>query len=277
MAAIADSSLGRFLQDCRRRLDPCAFGFEIGRRRTPGLRREEVAQLANISPTWYTCLEQDRGGAPSKEVLNRIAAGLMLNHYEREHLFILAFGHLPEAHYTQPDDITPRLQRVLDALSTSPALIKTATWDVVAWNRAAAAVLTDFSKLPRDRRNILRILFSDSHQRGAHKDWQAVAKYAVGAFRADAARMGASAEIAQLVDELSRSSHEFDVLWRNNEVAGYVEAIKRIQHPQLGALELEWSLFAIQERPDLNMVVYQPTTRESERRIQALIATTHGA
>ena len=128
------------------------------RRRTPGLRREEVAQLANISPTWYTWLEQGRGGAPSKEVLNRIASGLRLTAPEREHLFILAFGHPPENHFRGPDIITPRLQRVLDAMTDSPAIIKTVTWDVIAWNRAAAAVLTDYGALPREKRNILRLM-----------------------------------------------------------------------------------------------------------------------
>jgi transcriptional regulator with XRE-family HTH domain len=103
-----------------------------------GLRREEVAQLANISPTWYTWLEQGRGGAPSREVLGRIAGGLRLTTPEREHLFILAFGHPPETRLIVSDDITPRLQRVLDAFPV-PAIVKTVAWDVIAWNDAAAA------------------------------------------------------------------------------------------------------------------------------------------
>ena len=122
----AIQSLGNFLRARRLRLDPAAFGFIAGRRRTPGLRREEVAQLANISPTWYTWLEQGRGGAPSREVLNRIASGLRLTSTEREHLFILAFGHPPEAQFTISADVTPRLQRVLDAFII-PAIIKTVT------------------------------------------------------------------------------------------------------------------------------------------------------
>ena len=129
-----------------RRLDPATFGFR-GRRRTPGLRREEVAQRANISPTWYTWLEQGRGGAPSADVLNRIAAALMLTDVEREHLFLLGLGRPPEVRYKAAEGVTPRLQRLLDAFEVSPALIKTATWDVVAWNRAAAAVLTDYGAL----------------------------------------------------------------------------------------------------------------------------------
>src|SRR5580700_9485493 len=119
--------LGTYLRDRRTRLDPAALGFSSARRRTPGLRREEVAQRANISPTWYTWLEQGRGGAPSADVLDRIARALMLTDVEREHLFLLGLGRPPEVHYRKGDGVTPRLQRLLDALEPSPALIRTAT------------------------------------------------------------------------------------------------------------------------------------------------------
>src|SRR5215475_5376504 len=125
--------LGTYLKDRRTKLDPAAFGFQSDRRRTRGLRREEVAQRANISPTWYTCLEQGRGGAPSADVLDRISSALMLTHVEREHLFLLGLGRPPEARYQKSEGVTPRLQRVLDALDPIPAIIRTAIWDVVAW------------------------------------------------------------------------------------------------------------------------------------------------
>src|SRR3954470_10667059 len=114
--------LGTYLRDRRARLDPASFGLASGRRRTPGLRREEVAQRANISATWYTWLEQGRGGAPSAAVLDRIAKGLMLTEPEREHLFMLGLGRPPEIRYTPADGVTPRLQRVLDAMPLSPAI-----------------------------------------------------------------------------------------------------------------------------------------------------------
>jgi transcriptional regulator with XRE-family HTH domain len=272
MSAEANNRLGTFLRDRRARLDPVTFGFQAGRRRTPGLRREEVAQRANISPTWYTWLEQGRGGAPSADVLNRIAAGLMLTEPEREHLFILGLGRPPEARYKGAEGVTPRLQRVLDALSPSPAIIKTATWDVAAWNDAAAALLTDYSKLPREGRNILRLMFSDSRVRAAQEDWRSVARYVVGAFRADAARAGAGAEIAQLVEELSRISPEFEALWRDNDVAGHAESVKRIHHPEIGLIELEFSAFAVDGRSDLGMIVYNPANPETAERIRSLVA-----
>lgn len=262
------NTLGTYLRDRRTRLDPTALGFPRGRRRTPGLRREEVAQRANISPTWYTWLEQGRGGAPSAEVLDRIASGLMLTDPEREHLFMLGLGRPPEVRYKPVDGVTPRLQHVLDALEVSPAIIKTATWEVVAWNRAAAALLTDYAKLPRDQRNIMRLMFADPGVRARQEDWQSVARYVVGAFRADAARAGANAEIAQLVEELSRMSPEFAALWRDNDVVAHGEGLKRLHHAELGLLELEFSAFAVDGRPELGMVIYNPATDDVADRIR---------
>jgi transcriptional regulator with XRE-family HTH domain len=120
------------------------------RRRTPGLRREEVAQRANVSATWYTWLEQGRGGAPSVDALERIARALTLNDTEREHLFLLAQGRPPEVRDTASSEIvTPRLQRLLDSLTRSPAFVKNATWDILAWNRAATGGRGEDRRAPR--------------------------------------------------------------------------------------------------------------------------------
>ncbi len=271
MSVPLGNALGTYLRDRRTRLDPASFGFGGGRRRTPGLRREEVAQRANISPTWYAWLEQGRGGAPSADVLNRIAKGLMLTEPEREHLFMLGLGHPPEVRYKAAEGITPRLQRVLDAMDVSPAIVKTPLWDVVAWNRAAAAIFTDYGKLAPNQRNILRMIFADAHVRAAQEDWQSVARFVVGAFRADAARAGATAEIGQFVEELSRLSPEFEALWLANDVNAYGEGLKRLHHEKLGLLELEFSAFAVDGRPDLGMIVYNPVTRAEADRIRAYI------
>jgi transcriptional regulator with XRE-family HTH domain len=264
-----ESLLGTYLKDRRAKLDPAAFGFPPQRRRTPGLRREEVAQRANISSTWYTWLEQGRGGAPSSEVLDRIARALMLTDVEREHLFLLGLGRQPEVRYRR-DEVTPRLQRVLDALEPSPALIRTATWDVVAWNRAATLMLTDYGSLPPGQRNILRFIFLDPRVRAAQYDWQSVARFVVGAFRADAARAGAAVEVQPLVDELSRLSPEFKALWRDNDVQTHGEGLKHIRHAVLGPVAFEYSAFAVDGRPDLSMVVYNPATPEDAEKIRSL-------
>jgi transcriptional regulator with XRE-family HTH domain len=267
-----ESLLGAYLKDRRAKLDPAAFGFSSQRRRTPGLRREEVAQRANISSTWYTWLEQGRGGAPSADVLNRIARALMLTDVEREHLFLLGLGRPPEVRYRKDEGVTPRLQRVLDALEPSAALIRTATWDVLAWNRAATVMLTDYGSLPPKERNVLRFIFLDPAVRAAQYDWQSVARYVVGAFRVDAARAGAAAEVEPLVEELCRLSPEFKALWRDNDVQSHGEAVKRIRHPLLGPIAFEYSAFAVDGRPDLTMVVYNPTTPADADKIRSLSA-----
>jgi transcriptional regulator with XRE-family HTH domain len=265
--------LGTFLKDRRAKLDPAAFGFPPARRRTPGLRREEVAQRANISPTWYTWLEQGRGGAPSADVLDRIARALMLTDVEREHLFLLGLGRPPDVRYRKDEGVSPRLQRVLDALEPSPALIRTATWDVVAWNRAATVILTDYGALPPDQRNILRFIFLDPRVRAAQYDWESVARFVVGAFRVDAARAGAAAEVEPLVEELCRLSPEFKVMWRDNDVRSYGEVVKHIRHPVLGPIAFEHSAFAVDGRPDLSMVVYNPATPADAEKIRSLIGS----
>ena len=267
----SDNLLGNYLRDRRTRLDPSAFGFSAKRRRTTGLRREEVAQRANISPTWYTWLEQGRGGAPSADVLNRIANGLLLTDTEREHLFMLGLGRPPEVRYRAAGGVTPRLQRLLDTLEASPAIIKTATWDVVAWNRAAALVLTDYGKLPAHQRNILRLVFGNAHVRAAQEDWDSLARFLVAAFRADAARAGAVSEVSQLVDELCATSPEFEALWRANDVRVHGEGSKRLQHPTFGMVELEYSGFAVDGRPDLGMIVYSPVDQALAERIRSLV------
>lgn len=270
MPSTTENMLGSYLKDRRARLDPAAFGF-AGRRRTPGLRREEVAQRSNISPTWYTWLEQGRGGAPSADVLNRIAGGLMLTEPEREHLFMLGLGRPPEVRYKAVEGVTPRLQRLLDSLEVSPALIKTATWDVVAWNRAAAVVLADYGALPPSQRNILRRIFCDPRVRAAQHDWDSLARFVVGAFRADAARAGAVSEVSQLVAELCRVSPEFEALWHDNDVHAHGEGVKRLRHPVLGEIELEYSAFAVDGRPDLGMIVYNPVASAVVLQIRSLV------
>jgi len=264
--------LGTYLRDRRMKLDPAAFGLPIERRRTPGLRREEVAQRANISPTWYTWLEQGRGGAPSADVLDRIARALMLTEVEREHLFLLGLGRPPEARYKKNDRVTPRLQHVLDALDPSPAVIRTAIWDVVAWNRAATVMLMDYGSLPPEQRNILRFIFLDPRARATQYDWQAVARFVLGAFRVDAARAGAADEVEPLVHELCALSPEFKAMWRDNEVRGiHGEAVKQIRHPVIGPLAFEFSTFAVDGRTDLSLVVYNPATPADAERIKALM------
>ncbi|WP_454885921.1 helix-turn-helix transcriptional regulator [Sphingomonas oryzagri] len=263
--------LGDYLRTRRTKLDPASLGLPTQRRRTPGLRREEVAQRAHISPTWYTWLEQGRGGKASADVLDRIARALMLTEVEREHLFLIGLGRPPEVHYRGGDGFTPRLQRLLDAMPYSPAIVRTATWEVIAWNRAAAVVLTDYGTLPPGQRNILRMIFCNPHVRAIQFDWESVARGVVAAFRVDAARAGADREITPLVEELCARSPDFARMWRENDVQLHGDGVKRMCHPVLGPIALEYSSFAIDGRPDLGMVVYTPATDTDRNAIRSLV------
>jgi transcriptional regulator with XRE-family HTH domain len=263
--------LGAYLRDRRGKLDPMAFGFSSERRRTPGLRREEVAQRANVSATWYTWLEQGRGGAPSADVLDRISRALELSAVEREHLFLLAQHRLPEVRFEPSDIVSPTLQRVLDAMEFSAAVVRNATWDILAWNRAALAVLGDYPQIAPKDRNVLRILFCRPNVRAKMPDWEHDARFAVAAFRADITRSGASVRAQTLIDELCQISPDFAAMWHDNDVGSYGEGRKHVNHPTAGPFVMTYSTFSVDGQPNLGMVVYTPATAVDAERMRSLI------
>ena len=269
MFLTGENRFGAFLKDRRQRLGPAAFGFS-GRRRTPGLRREEVAQRANISATWYTWLEQGRGGAPSPRVLDSLSEALMLTEAEREHLFLLGIGRPPKAQAASPEGVTPRLQRFLDALAFIPAFVATPHWDIIAWNDAARVALTDYAALSKDDRNILRRMFLDPETRAAQDDWESVARYLVATFRAETARAGENDRAADLLAELSGKSAEFAAMWGDNDVRSTGEGVKRIRHPLAGPIAFEFSSFAVDGRLDLKLVTYTPAGPGDAEKIRRL-------
>lgn len=266
------NALGVFLKDRRSRLDAAHAGVSMTRRRTPGLRREEVAQRAHVSTTWYTALEQGRGGPPSVEVLERLARALALSEVEREHLFLLAQNRPPQVRYQPDHTITPQLQRVLDAMVFSPAFIKTPEWNLVAWNHAAAVVLTDYGQIPPDRRNLLRLMFSEPEVRQRLPNWAAVARSSVATFRAEVTRNGANAHVHALVEELSASYPEFGLWWQDQQLEQHGQGTKHIQHPAAGALHLDYAAFAVEGQPQLQMVVYTPSTAQDQAVVQGMLA-----
>jgi transcriptional regulator with XRE-family HTH domain len=269
-----DNPLGRYLKDRRAKLDPVAFGLPSIRRRTPGLRREEVAQRAHVSVTWYTWLEQGRGGAPSADILDRLSRALALKEVEREHLYLLAQGRPPELHVAASSaEISPRLQRVLDSLDLSPALVKNAAWDIVAWNEAAAAVLIDYETLPREERNVLRLVFCHRRIRETLPEWEQTARFVVSSFRTEVARTGPSERAQSLVDELNRTSPEFAAMWRDHDVRSHGEGTKIIQPLRGKRISFEYSSFAVDGQPGLGVVVYTPATPADTKRVRALIAS----
>ncbi len=271
MAASPENLLGPFLRARRASLDPETCGLRTARRRTPGLRREEVAERANISAKWYTFLEQGRGGAPSSDVLDRLSAALALSSAEREHLFRLALPRAKEVGHEPAEPLSPALSRLLDALEFIPAFVKTSAWDIVAWNRAAAAALTDYGALPPDRRNLLRLLFAEGSAKEGMVDWEKHARFAVAAFRFETARVGTSEAASTLIEELSASSRDFAAMWSDNEVGAHGEGTKIINHERAGVLTFQYSTFAVDGQPDLGLVIFTPATAADTKRIRALM------
>lgn len=266
-----DNPLGSYLKDRRAKLDPAEFGIEATRRRTPGLRREEVAQRANVSATWYTWLEQGRGGSPSSDVLDRLARALALTSAEREHLFLLAQHRPPEIRHQPFEPISAQLQRVLDAMTFSPAVLRTALWDVVGWNAAASVVMTDYALLPQEERNILKLIFCNERVRGHMVNWERDARSAVASFRAEAIKAAPAQALQVMVEELSKASPEFGAIWQDYDIQNYGAGTKHFRHEIAGDLLMEYSSFTVDGRPDLGLVVFTPMTEaDADRVIQLL-------
>ncbi|MFD3308642.1 helix-turn-helix transcriptional regulator [Streptomyces sp. NPDC058694] len=276
MAQSVENSLGVFLRSRRERLDPADIGLTSPtRRRTPGLRREEVAHRADVSVEWYTRLEQGRGGAPSTQVLHSVAEALLLSRAEREHMFSLAHGQRPDVPHKPVDGINSRLRSVLDGFPHAPAYIKTAAWDIVAWNRAARLVLSDYEAMGTEDRNVLRILFLDPSSRTLLRHWEREAGLAVSTFRLELTRWGATDEAESLVQELRARSADFARLWGANDVGTLGEGVKHLSHPIAGDLAMWYSSFAIDDEPGLGMVLYTPNAERDAERIRRLMGDTH--
>jgi transcriptional regulator with XRE-family HTH domain len=273
LAAAPTMTLGGFLRARRARLAP-APGV-AGRRRTPGLRREEVAARAGVSVTWYTWLEQGRGGPPSDHVLEQLSEALELDSSGREVLFLLAQQRPPPLKVTAmtPPVVAPALQRVLDGMPFSPAIIKTPTWDVIAWNAPAAAVLGNYGDLPMEERNVLRRLFGSPEVRQVLPEWEANARFAIGVFRVDIARAGDQRpEIGALAAELLATNAEFRRLWAENDVSGHWTGRKHFSRPDVGEFELETTAYAVDGSDSLSMIVFTPVGPEDVKAVERLMA-----
>ena len=266
-------TLGGFLRARRARLAPAADA--VGRRRTPGLRREEVAARAGVSVTWYTWLEQGRGGPPSDHVLEQLCKALELYSAGRELVFLLAQQRPPPLRFMPAvtPTVEPALQRVLDAMPFSPAIVKTPTWDVIAWNAAAAAVLGNYADQPLQERNVLRRLFSSPEVRQALPEWEANARFAIGVFRVDIARAGDQRpEIAALAAELLATNADFRRLWAENDVSRHWVGRKHFNRPDVGAFELETTAYAVDGSDSLSMIIFTPVGRKDVEAVERLLA-----
>ncbi len=259
--AIKRQEFGDFLKSRRARLLPEQVGLTVGtRRRTPGLRREEVAMLSGVGTTWYTWLEQGREVRPSYEVLWALASTLKLDDAECRYLFDLAGRPMRDKHKPARSPLTPpeALLRMLRQLTNQPAYILGPCWEVLAWNQAAAALFGDYGQLEGEERNIIHMLFNNPQHRQLLIDWESLAPTALGLFRAESAHLAGQPERDGLVTRLLEQSADFRYWWGRHDVALYTSSYKRISHPQVGPMLFEHNSFTSDDGSRTKLVMYTP-------------------
>ncbi|MCD0451554.1 helix-turn-helix transcriptional regulator [Actinocorallia sp. API 0066] len=251
------SELGAFLRARRAELSPKEVGLPEGgaKRRVKGLRREEVALLASISIDYYTRLEQGRRSA-SEPVLTALASVLRLDDDERAYLFELAGKEAALPRRSSARKVQPQLRRLLDELTTTPALVLGRRMDILAWNPMAAALLTDFARIPERQRNYLWLLFTDPGMRALHGDWANIAHSAVAMLRMEAGRDPADRRTADLVAELSARDPDFRRWWGEHHVSTRAKGTKVLRHPVAGELTLDWDALACVSDPEQQLIVW---------------------
>jgi transcriptional regulator with XRE-family HTH domain len=266
-------TLGSFLRTRRERILPEQIGFAPGmRRRTPGLRREEVAVAASVSTTWYTYLEQGRDINVSRVVLERIADVLQLNNDERNHLFTLAQQAPPTNSAAYADKVRPAYERVLAALGQIPAFITGSTYDFLAWNRAATLVFTDFGSLPQRERNLLWLLFTDTPFRARFTHGEDFAQEVMETLRCRTGRDIDNPTLATFIQALERISPEFRQKWPQQNVRHGCTKYQEISHPVAGQLFFETATFQLVEHTYIRCHMYTAGDEETQRALAALLA-----
>jgi transcriptional regulator with XRE-family HTH domain len=254
------TELAAFLRSRRERLRPSDVGLPeggvpgAGRRRTPGLRRQEVAQLAGMSIDYYIRLEQGRGPQPSRQVLAALTRALMLTVDEREYLFRLA-GENPPAVTGPSRELLPAMRALLDGMPLVPAYVVDAKYDVLAWNALAVHFIGDLSAYPERDRNIIRWMFRSEHARRADPESERFVRATVADLRAAYARYPGDAGIESLVTELLGTSPAFARMWAEHDVQVRRGVRKSVVHPVAGPLEFECQLLHISDS-DQRMIVY---------------------
>jgi transcriptional regulator with XRE-family HTH domain len=254
------AEFGKFLKAMRSRLSPDAAGAgpSTGARRVPGLRREEVARLAGVSTDYYVRLEQGRNIHPSRTVLEAVSRALRLDSSEHAHMLDLLenCANNPRTGGAAVQAVRPALRHLLEAVGEVPAILLGRRSDVLAGNRMAFLLFTDFSALPAGERNLTRWLTLDPAARALFRDWKTVAAEAAGALRIDVGRHPNDPQSNQLVGELAVNSEHFRQWWAGHRVATRSAGTVRLHHPAVGDLELNFENLALPDDPDQTLRVY---------------------
>lgn len=248
--------LGDFLRTRRAKILPSQVGLPEGtRRRTIGLRREEVSFLSGVGLTWYTWLEQGRPITISSQVIESLARTLMLDKKETMHLYNLARLTPPTEIATYDDTVNPMLKHVLDNIEFSPATILDQRYNVIAWNRASEKLLYDYNKLDTSKRNMLRIIFTNEEYKKTIIDWESTAQSMLARFRIAYGKLVEDPYIKELVEELKSESKEFNSWWTMHNVEMEEEIVKSITHPILGELNFEYTSYMVLSDRNLKMTI----------------------
>ena len=253
------NELSDFLKSRRSKILPSQVGLPEGtRRRTPGLRREEVAQLAGIGLTWYTWLEQGRPIHVSTPVVESLSKVLLLDKQERRHLYLLANQPLPSDIAGYQGAISLALQHVLDSLTLSPSLVTDQRFNVIGWNKAACSIFGEFSEMNARERNVVWAMFADDKYKQLYVEWDIYAKSLIGRFRSTCGQYIEDSWITQFVGDLKAQSEEFNLWWPLHEIQNNTGLNKQLNHPDVGLLNFEISNFDVSDNSGLKMVVHSP-------------------
>jgi transcriptional regulator with XRE-family HTH domain len=253
------AELADFLRRRRETIKPDEVGLPNGgRRRTPGLRREEVALLAGVGTTWYTWLEQGRDVRASVDVLEALSRALRLTPAERTHLILLGRGEEPPPCKYASERVSATLRRLIENLGANPAYVLGRRWDYLAWNAAATALLGDLDAVPRAERNHVWMHFMDPARQELFPDWERSSRLMVAKFRADHARHLGDPAFDGLIEALRKCSPEFWREWKRHEVARSGAGRKEVRHPLAGPMVFEHAVFSPLEEPEQRLVLYTP-------------------
>ncbi|MGD8190710.1 helix-turn-helix transcriptional regulator [Brevibacillus ginsengisoli] len=265
--------LGEFLKTRRARLLPEQLGLPSGgRRRTTGLRREEVAQLAGVSVDWYTRLEQGRAIQVSSNLLGELGRVLQMSSSEKRHLFLLARQQMPFEPIEEQGRVSPALQRFLDYQDPNPAYVTNLKWDFVAWNQAACKVFGDYEAMSELERNSIWRAFTSSYMKNLLKgDWEKHAQRRLAQFRAGYGRYIDDPWWSEMIDRLANESEEFRKWWLRHDVLDTPEGRKILHHPQVGELILGFLSFQVSDAPDLIVTVHMAETEETLKKLWELV------
>lgn len=264
------AKLSDFLRNCRARLMPADVGLpSAGWRRTPGLRREDVAALAGLSATWYTWLEQGRDVRASDRVLENLSRTLRLSPEERDYLFLLAQGRPAPIRPHTEDQVPETVRHTLDAMNL-PAQVITPRWDLLYWNTMIARCLTDYAQIPKPERNLVRILLTRPEYQLFPEDYEARVRRIAAKLRVDYSQAGNDPAFDTLIEEMCEVSPLFRDAWRSPEVVGRAEGVNRLMHPELGLITYEHTSYVVEGIPSLRVVVFAPLGVDSARKMAKL-------